>query len=260
MSTTDLEPLRFSRLKHMSKSAAHYQENRGADTGSMRKGSGLHSYMLGNREKVVIYRDGVRNEKHAKYQAFLEKHPGAHVLSPSEAVDVEGMRKSLEKHGRAMQLLDGVQENRITWTMSGRECAGTPDVVHLHNGCPRTLVELKTGQSAAPDLFKWQAKKLGYNCQLAWYAHGLTLSLDYRPVAITEAYIVAVESSPPYPVTVFRVTERMLARGARAWRVWFEQLLVCERANHFPAYTEADVDWDDEETELEWDEETEAAQ
>jgi hypothetical protein len=79
--------------------------------------------------------------------------------------------------------------------------------------------------------------------------------MAYAPGPVTQQYIVAVESSAPYPVTVIRVTDKMRNKGARQCRMWFEQLLVCERSGHFPGYVEADVDWDDDDTELEWDDE-----
>lgn len=249
---TDLEPVRFSRLKLFAKSAAHYQANVRDDTASLRKGSGTHSYLLGDSDSVCVYEDGARNPRHKKYQEFLEQNEGKLILSPSEFESVQGMRRSIERHPRAMALLDGIREERIEWTAAGRECAGTPDVVTLlPNG--KRLVELKTSQSASPDLFKWQAKKLAYHAQLAWYANGLSQTMQYRPGPVVEQFIVAVESTAPYPVTVIRVTDKMMAKGERQCRMWFEQLLVCERSGHFPGYVEADVDWDDEE--LEWDEE-----
>lgn len=254
-SPTDLEPVRFSRLKLFGKSAAHYAANVGFDTSSIRKGSGTHSYLLGDQDSVVVYEDGARNPRHKKYQAFLEENEGKLILSPSEFSDVQGMRRSIQRHSRALALLDGVREERIEWEMAGRACAGTPDVVHIRPDGTKMLVELKTSQSAAPDLFRWQAKRLSYHAQLAWYGNGLEHCMTYAPGKVTEHYIVAVESVAPYPVTVIRVTDKMIDRGMRQWRVWFEQLLVCEQSGQFPGYVESDVDWDDDDGELEWDEE-----
>jgi hypothetical protein len=249
----ELQPVRFSRLKLMGKSPAHYQAGVDAETGSMRKGSALHSYLLGDADRVKVY-EGKRDKRVKAYQAFLEEHPDAEILSPREAIDVEGMRASLHRHERAMQLLDGIREQRIEWSLGGRPCAGTPDVVHLRDG-GKVLVELKTGQSSAPDLFRWQSRKLAYHAQLAWYARGLEMASIYTPGPVTEQYIVAVESSAPYPVTVFRVTDALRSAGERQCRLWLEQLLVCERTGRWPGYVDADVELDEEERELDWDEE-----
>jgi hypothetical protein len=250
------DPLRFSRLKLMGKSAAHYALGRSDETASMRKGTAVHSYLLGDPDRVKIY-EGKRDKRVKAYQTFLEENPDCDVLSPREAVDVEGMRVALQKHDRAMELLDGIREQRIEWSLSGRACAGTPDVVHVRDGA-KIVVELKTGQSSAPDLFRWQARKLAYHAQIAWYARGLETALVYSPGPVTEQYIVAVESSPPYPVTVFRVTDALRRAGDKQWRLWLEHLLVCERTGRFPGYVDCDVELDEEEVELEWDDEAAA--
>lgn len=258
MPSNDLEPLRFSRLKLMSKSAAHYALGYGEDTGSMRKGTGIHSLMLGDSSRVKVY-NGARNKKHKKYQAFLEQNPDCQILSKKEMVEVDGMRRSLDAHPRALELLDGIREERIEWSLSGRACAGTPDVVKLIGDGRKRLVELKSGVSTKPDLFLWQAKKMCYHGQLSWYARGLETTMAYAPGPVTEQYIVAVESTAPYPVTVINVHDSMRRKGERQCRFWFEQLLVCEATGHFPGYVESDVDWADDDTELEWDEDEEAA-
>lgn len=258
---TELEPLRFSRLKKIAKSPAHYLDGADEDTGPLRKGSALHSLLLGNSEGVYVYK-GTRNKKHKKYQEFLADKPeGAKIMSPKEMKDVDGMRRAIEKHPRALQLLNGVREQTIEWEMGGRACRGTPDVVHLHGGAPDILVELKSAQSAKQELFRWQCRKLGYHSQVDWYSNGLSRSTFYRPSLPRERYIVAVESTRPYPVVVYRVTDKDMTAGRKKWRYWFEQLLVCERTGVFPAYAESDVDLDveEEETELDWEDEEAAA-
>lgn len=260
--TEDLEPLRFSRLKLMAKSAAHYAHGSSSEGGALRKGSALHAYLLGQSDRVVVYEGGARNPRFKAWQEFEAAHEGKHILIPSEIGPVEGMRKSLESHPRAMELLSGIQEERIEWDIAGRACAGTPDVVHLLPDGSKRLVELKTSRTADPNLLKWHAKNLAYHAQVAWYAHGLEQTMAYARGPVTEVYVVAVESVAPYPVTVLRVCESMLERGRRQWRLWFERLRVCESTGHFPAYVEGDIDWEDEGdegVELNWDDE-EAAQ
>jgi len=259
--SNDLEPVRFSRLKHFAKSAAHFQANRSDETASLRKGTAVHSYLLGDSDRVVVYEDGARNPRHKAYQAFMEAHPHAMILSPAEFVHVDGMRKSIERHSRAMELLSGIREQRITWTESGRECAGTPDVVHLSADGRKLLVELKTTRTSKPELFKYEARRLAYHAQLAWYRTGLERTMLYRAGPVQECAIVAVESTEPYPVTVFTLDEASLSLGHKQCRLWFEQLLNCERNNHWPAYTESDVILSvvDDEQELDWGSDEEAA-
>jgi hypothetical protein len=245
----ELEPVRFSRLKLMGKSPAHFAEGYGAETGSMRKGTALHAFLLGGESRVSVYTGGRRDERIGKWREFQAEHDGHHILIPSELESVAGMRESVERHARALALLDGTQEERIDWTDLGRPCRGTPDVVHWKNG-RKTAVELKTCVTSHPERFAWQARKLAYHAQCAWYKRGLELTPSYGPGPVEEFFVVAVESTAPYPVTVFRLDQESLEAGAKLNRLWLEQLLVCERTGHFPAYAESDVLLSVVETEL----------
>ena len=242
-------PVHFSRLKKFRLSAAHYLDHPEQRTPSTGKGSALHSVLLGGK-RVVVYEDGARNEKFAKFREFKAANEGAQILIPSESKDVVGMRKSIEAHPIAMRLLDGVRETLIEWEFAGRSLAGTPDVVHLDGlpamrfddfdfaGCDGKVgVELKTSKTAAPWMFPWECKRFNYYTQCDWYKTGIERSMAYPPGEVTEFFIVTVESTPPYPVTLFRVEPRALARARMEWREWMDRLLACERSGKFPAYT-----------------------
>lgn len=250
----ELEPVRFSRLKLMAKSAAHYACNARDETSGMRKGSAVHSYLLGDADKVAVYTGTKRDKRVKAYQEFTEAHPGADILNAREFADVDGMRKAILEHDRASQLLDGAREQRITWSAAGRDCAGTPDVVHVRSNGAKVLVELKTSVSASPGLFKWQGKRLAYPAQVAWYADGLERTMLYRPGPVVEIYVVAVESTAPYNVVVFPVTERLRAQARKQYRIWFETLMNCEQSGRFPGYADSDVEWDADDEDLEWEE------
>lgn len=238
-----LEPVRFSKLKHIDKSPAHYHATI-TETGPMRKGSALHAYMLGGESKVAVFRDGIRNAKSRKWRDFQAANVGKHILIPSELKAVEGMRRALEAHPIARDLLDdGVQETRITWTLDGRPCAGTPDVVKPKRTGTKRLVELKTDQCSAPWMYLYRAEKQAYHAQVDWYSFGLEQCTQYDPGPVDEVFNVVVESSDPYPVTVFEVEPDVLADGRRLWRAWFDTLLECEKAGKFPAYAEGIQKW-----------------
>jgi hypothetical protein len=252
-----LEPLHFSQLKKLARSPAHYACPEEEDTASLLRGRATHAYMLGQKHRVVLYEDGKRDLRQEKYRDFVAAHPDSEILIPSEMADVAGMRASLERHPRAMELLEGEQERTIQWDIGGRRCEGTPDVLRLFTDRKR-LVELKTDQCSAPDLFKWKARRrYFYHAQVDWYSNGCELTMSYPQLPVDEHFVIAVESKPPYPVTVFNVRESILKAGRKQWRIWFEQLRTCEASNTFPPYVQSDVDWEDEEGdfELDWDEE-----
>lgn len=228
-------PIRFSSLKAMDKSPAHYQHalQRDWSTGYLRKGTAVHAHLLGGAP-VVVYEGGTRRGK--EWEAFKAANPGATILIPSESRDVIGMRRSLEDHPIAMRLLEGVRERTITWTSNGRACQGTPDVVRSES-----VVELKTAKTSHPEWFVRDAQRLAYHASLAWYQDGLRAAgLE----DVSSAFIVAVESVEPWPVTVFELTRDALDIGRAMYRLWWERLAVCEASNHWPAYSESIVPFD----------------
>ena len=228
-------PVRFSHLKEMGKSPAHYLHAAQRDwtTNYLRKGTALHSYLLGGAE-VVVYEEGVRRGK--AWDAFQAKHPGKTILIPSEAAAVLGMRRAVESNDTAMRLLEGVRERQITWHIGERECSGTPDVVTAGS-----VVELKTTRSAQPERFVRDATRLGYAAQLTWYANGLRTARLADP---QQMFIVAVESAEPFPVVVFELTRPAMEAGTKQWRAWWERLMVCEAIDHWPGYSDSIVPFD----------------
>jgi hypothetical protein len=234
-----MEPLRFSRLRRMAKSAAHFAAYQDEDTASLRKGRALHSLLLGDArdEVVAVCPPGMKRDlRHKAYQEWLKGHEGAEILTEAEAASVRGMRQSIERHPRALELLEGVREHTEYWTWLGRACRGTPDVVSS-----RYLVELKTCRSSDPRQFPFEARRYHYHGQLAWYLNGLSIVRGAARIP-SEICIVAIESTVPYPVTVFRVTDELLEQGERSLRLWMERLAVCEQSGVWPAYAESDVE------------------
>lgn len=233
-------PVRFTNLKQMARSPAHYLHNlqqEREDTPAFKLGRATHRLALEGILPVIY--DGRRAGKEWEAFAAGQQCPMEDILNVRESEQVCAIAGAVRRHPEAVRLLRGTIEQKLQWQLGGRDCQGTPDVVaHGH------IADLKTCRDAHPDRLMWQALRLNYHAQLAWYREGVRLSGAGTP---SEAYIVAVESTPPHPVVVLRVTEPMLERGARLCRLWFEQLLVCEESGVWPGYSEAIVDWNDTE-------------
>jgi hypothetical protein len=227
-----MDPVHFTRLKLMARSPAHYLAGGKPPTAAMENGTALHSVLLGGKPFIVY--DGIRRGK--GWEQFAADHEDATILNPAGHEKVLGMAESISHHKEAMRLLEGRREVELDWQFLGRACAGRVDVIG-----PGYLTELKSCSTAHPDRFQWQALRMGYHAQLAWYREGV---VSRRLGTPTELYIVAVESSAPYPVTVMRLTERAIEHGQKAFRLWMERLLQCEAADYWPGYTEAIVDLD----------------
>lgn len=226
-------PLRFSRLRHMAASALHYwqsvQDNRD-DTIAMRFGRGVHALVLGL--SVIRWTGKTRQGK--AWDAFKAKHADKEILSTKEWDRAHGIYEAIKRHPIANEVLFGgtTLEETIEWELNGRKCTSRPDA---RRGTER-LVDLKTTRCAEPRKFERDAMFRGYHAQFSFYGRAIREAFGSSP---RESLVVAVETVKPFPITVLELTPGALEAGEKCWRLWFEQVLVCEAADRYPAYTDA---------------------
>lgn len=230
------QPVRFSNLKALARSPAHYLEavtSERESTAAMRIGTLAHHRLLGGECRTVLY-GGTRRGK--EWEAFKSKVPaGVEIVSSTEVTASSEIAAAVRRHDRAAGLLIGTNEQTIHWEWCGRACRSTPD-----SYTTRRVVELKTTMDASPDGFMRYANRNAYVNQLAFYRTCLrTMGLS----AADDAYIVAVESKPPYCVSVFHLDGYVLDLAERQNRLWMERLLACEAADEWPGYVQSDVEW-----------------
>lgn len=233
-------PLRHSALKRMGDAPAKFiaaEERTGQE---FEKGTGAHSVLLGGK-RLVVYdkRSDKGNQcprRGADYDAFAALHPDSLILLPDEHAQITGMAASVQANADAMALLAGRKEHTLLWDIDGRPCRGTPDVDNGHN-----VVELKTTKSSDPRFFWRDSWRFCYHGALAWYMDGCAQQFGRRTIP-TDAYIVAVESTKPYIVTVFRVPPPLIEMGRRQNRHWLDRLAECEKAKSWPGYATGIVD------------------
>ncbi len=239
-----IPPIHFRHLVATGLSAQHgrFSLDGGEDdeTTAMERGTAVHAMIFGTR-KVIGYHAG-KNRSGKTWEAFEAEHAGIEILTAKEFDKASRMAEAVRANPLAMDVLfsnGAVHEQRFPWQFMGHDCEGTPDV-----RAPAYVAELKTSVSAQPDRFRWQVLRMHYHAALAWYMQGVALSGLGQPQA---AYIVAVESSPPHPVTVHRLTPRTLDLGARLVRLWMERLIGCEAAGEWPGYAQSILELDLEE-------------
>jgi hypothetical protein len=205
------------------------------ETYSMEKGTGLHT-VLSKKQRVTFY-PKARNEVHKEYQAFLERNAGALILTRSEYDHAHAMADAVNENADARFLLDGcVWEESLLFDWMGRACRTTPDA----RG-PNRVIELKQSKTANPHPreFPRLIETMGYDTQLAFHRIGATEAtledVDY------DAFIIAVEPTPPHLVCVFEVGPRMLTRAEVTLERWMSRLLECETGGHWPGYSDGIV-------------------
>lgn len=243
------DPVRFSILKHIARSPlhCHHAATVGRDDKPwLRGGRGLHAVLFGT--PFVVFSGGARRGK--AWETFLEVEladakfltdPGSapEAILASELPVYEAMAASIRselKRQDLSHLLEGDIEKRIEWEWLGRKCAGTPDVAG-----DKHIVDVKTTCNADPRRFVWDARKFAYAEQVRWYEQGVGFAKERSvPVGFCakDLFVVAVEKTAPYPVVIWKVTDRMREQADKTLRLWFEQLLACEASDSWPGYAQ----------------------
>ncbi len=232
-----MKPLRYSALKHMALSPMHFKaaegqpDNAPPKNAAMLVGSAAHKMILTAGQEIVVFTGKTRRGK--VWDAFKAEHAGKLILNEREHAQAQRMADAVKRDPRAQALLTAAphREETLRWQLAGRDCQGTPDAWGTD-----VLLDVKTTKTAHPDRFAWEARRMGYHGQLDWYAEGIrTLNPGDVP---RKPYIIAVENSGVPAVTVFELTEELLASGRAMWSAWFERYCVCVDSNHWPAYSE----------------------
>jgi hypothetical protein len=231
-----IEPIHFSRLKLMQKSAAHVLSYQRPDTASLQKGRHFHRVLLG-KDGYKIW-GGKRAGK--QWLKFKAANDGVDIVTLDEHTVAEEMAESVRSHPevKRLGLLDGAKEETLRWRWLGMEWEGTPDILCPH----RHLVDIKSARDSEPDRFQRQGRWLAYHGQLWAYRNGAIVNKlcdDSIPV-----YTIATEPFKPYVTTVF------LDKGGRLVRLWAERLRGCIEMNEFPGYASGVVDFDVPDTDM----------
>ena len=247
-------PLRFSALRHLAQSPAHYRAallKPFEPTPAMRVGTLIHAEAFDQTGPLVY--EGERRGK--SWSEFKLANPDTEIVTRAEAdraaQAVVALRAALLANPEAMHLLTGTIEHRFSWMIGERQCIGTPDVYGAD-----FVTDLKSTANAEPGWFGRFALRAGHASQLVWYGDGLRTAGLADP---KRYYIVAVEQKAPHAVTCFELTDRAIELGRKQYRTWLEQLLVCEASDSWPAYAQSIVPLDapDDDFSLEWNEEHE---
>lgn len=240
LSDIEKPPVRFSHLKEFAKSPAHYRSAIDNDSigisdrsvhfsRSIAIGSIVHSLVLGGPE-AVPYTGKVRRGK--QWDDFKKENEGALICTPTELETARTMSDAIRGNPQAQDLLAGSRyEFEVNWSYLGRACQSHIDILGDTH-----VTEIKTCRSARPEDFQWAALRFHYLAQLAFYREAVRGFCNRH--SPRDCFIIAVENTRPFAVTVMRLSNASIEKGAQQIRAWFEKLLVCEETNCWPAYTQ----------------------
>ncbi len=224
----------WSRVKLLEKSPAHYRQGFGDDSSGFALGTAAHMAILEPERflaEYVVFTGKVRNGKvwDAFEQAAIDA--GKSVLNQKEYNNTLAIRDAVRGNAKAMEYLSGGEpEVTLTWKLGDFSCKGRADYRGI------AIADLKSTKDCSPRKFGRACLEYGYFGQAAWYSDGNFLATGKR----LPFRIIAVESSPPHLVTVYRVTDEQLAYGREQYLSLLGKLDYCRKNNFWGGYTEED--------------------
>jgi hypothetical protein len=237
-----IDAVNWSTLKELRRSPKHYRyrlENPREDRPAFARGRAAHTAVFEPRRFLrdyALFEDGIRRGK--KWEAFKEQHAHQTILKPDEYDTCLAIADAVKATPIAASYLErGEPEKSIQWTDAdtGLACKGRLDWWNADRG---VLLDLKTASDVSDYRFGSIAARLGYHCQLAFYAEGLRANTGRTPAVV----IVAVEADAPHDVAVYRIDEDALYAGWEEVRGLLDKVAICRASNRWPGrYEEEQV-------------------
>ncbi len=240
----------WSRLKTLGKSPAHFRHEFFAkdspDTSTKKLGRVGHVAVLEPerfRTECAVWTDGRRAGK--GWEAFKEANEGREIITEDEASYCNALQAAVRADVHAAKYVSrGQSEVSILWTHEVPTIAGLPGYTMNCKGRvdfvagAGALVDLKTCRDASPEAFGKACWNFRYHVQAAFYADGYEAATGKRLPFV----VVAVETSAPHVVQVYRIPEEILELGRQEYRSLLDRLNHCRNENHWPAYFEGEAD------------------
>ena len=213
-------------------------------TPAMAFGSAVHCMVLegadefGKRYAVQFDKyDKRTKEGKAAVQEFEDANKGKVVLSGEDFQKICSMYQSILDQPAAKDALEGATtEQSITWVDRDAllECKAKADAMSGD-----WLIDLKTMSDGATNPKKMASKliDMGYARQMAFYGDGI--KANNKPV--NAHIIIAVETSAPFGVGVYRLTKELLEYGREQYKSALAEIKKYPFGKPMPAYTDPNV-------------------
>ena len=207
------------------------------ETEQMLLGTLIHAMVLEPEEvprRFVRAEDADRRTKVGKEAwAKLLEQAGDRRLIQSGTWDLavrvtESVCTDLASFMLIEQCRSGMIEVPLFWESNGVSCKGRPDAV-LSDG---TIVDLKTTSDCDPKKYRNELFRRYYHTQAAFYRRGLMSNGGGWRSHI----IVAVETTAPYAVGVYRLGSQVVDSADLKIREWLDVYRECVATDRWPGY------------------------
>lgn len=239
-----LDRVHWSKLKLMRKAAALYRHavtSKHVDTDAMKLGRAVHLALLEPtrfHSECVLWDAGPRRGK--AWEKFKRDNSDREILTEREFELCERLSSAVHSDAEARRHLTNARtEATILWRAYGESSDALPGwsfnlKSRLDAITSEAIADLKTCRDGSMHGFGRDAIRHGYHAQAAFYSDAYTAATGVRLPYV----LVTVETSAPYLVTLYRVTDEQIEEGRRIYRGCLEQLGFCVRENRWPGYAE----------------------
>jgi exodeoxyribonuclease VIII len=158
-----------------------------------------------------------------------------------EGIDEEQLKTakaivaSLEMHSEASALLNlrGIEKEISGFYLddeSGLMCKYRPDA-----RTDSVVLDVKTTSDASAEGFSKSIVNYGYHISAAHYLAGESIA---RSCHHSRFILIAVETTAPYPVAVYQLSERAIEEGMNVRREALNRLATSIKTNYWPSYND----------------------
>tara|TARA_R100001443_G_scaffold3277_2_gene10415 strand:+ start:13095 stop:13829 length:735 start_codon:yes stop_codon:yes gene_type:complete len=209
-----LVPLSYSSLKSFSLSPAHflaYKNKEKKETSAMLFGRLIHKLVL--EEDLLLEDFAIFNGRRAgaSWKEFQSDNSDKDIVKDVELDEAIRIKDSIYNHPKAEKLLKGLTETEKYFK---NEINGINFHGYIDGFCKDYILDLKTTVSSEPHKFNRDSWKLKYHLQAAIYC---------AVTGVDNYYIIAVEKTFPYVVSVYKLDQELIEHGKEELAVLIDE-------------------------------------
>ena len=216
----------------------YYRENPQPPTNALIFGQAFHMAVL----QPEIYGDNFaaapvfdRRTKAGReaWEQFSAECEGKTIIPSEWQEKIEAMTAKLNADPFVRQLLSGEHEKPYFWTdeLTGEECKCRADCI-TEIGGNVYVVDIKTCENAATDVFMRKSVDYGYPLQVAMYCEGVKQTTGRECSFV----FIAIEKSPPYAVNIMQADDIYRQYGFDIFREALGIYHDCKTNNNWYGY------------------------
>ena len=202
----------------------------------MVQGSTIHCALLEPERFEAdygFYPGKVRRGK--EYEAWLAE-TGKEALLKSEMQHIENVRLRLDSKPTIRKLLDSAEliEHSFFWLdpVTGLYCKCRPDLITKHG----VKLDIKTTDGdIKPKAFQRTCENMGYYIQDSMHTIGVEQAAGMK---IESSGALAVQSKPPYEMTIYMYDKEYKSMGRRQVRLGLDIIKRCKDSGEWPGMPE----------------------